>query len=294
MKIKKLVAVLTIAVLTFSVGCDSQRLNQFASFAAAGSQYVQASHKVIEQAGSAMISADSAVLLTARSQAGTGNQEDVIKDDRMLETYLENLRKIDAHATVLGSYFDAITQLTNGKAAAGVSSSATGLLDAINTFNPQIEKLSFGGKTVKDFVSTGSSLIVAHFEVKALNDHLKKSAPIIDHALALQEAAMAAIAEQMKASLQASLEVKESTDVVEPYVKGPPANWNSTRESFLRTKVTIDDVDHAKAAITKLRGTFRELVQNPHATIDLTALINEISKLADFAKAVESSTKNSK
>jgi hypothetical protein len=58
--------------------------------------------------------------------------------------------------------------------------------------------------------------VVTHFEVKALDEQLHKAAPAIDQALALQEAAVTVIAEQMKAALGASLEVRESTDVVDP------------------------------------------------------------------------------
>ena len=68
----------------------------------------------------------------------------------------------------------------------------------------------------------------------------------------------------MKADMKASLEVKETTDVVEPYLaKGDiPANWNSNREAFLRTKVTLDSVDSAQTAINQLNITFKELVEN--------------------------------
>ena len=291
MRHRKNVVVVATAVLLLLAGCDSERLTQFGSFASAGSQYVQAFHKVIEQAGSAMIASDSATLLVARKQAGTGDKQAVIQDDKLLEEYLANLQKLDHHATLLGSYFEAITNLTNGKSADSTASAATGLLDSINSLNPSIEKLTFAGKSVKDFVQSGTKLVVAHFEVKALNDQLQKSAPAIDQALALQEAAISALAEQMKASLNATLEVQESTTVIDPYVSGPPPSWNSDREAFLRTKVSIDDVDHAKSAVSLLRTSFRQLVENRSTSIDLTTLLNEISKMAGYARAIESSLK---
>jgi len=290
MKHRKQVPTL-VAVFLILSGCDSERLTQFGSFASAGSQYVQALHKVIEQAGSAMIASDSATLLVARKQAGTGDAGAVAKDDQLLEEYLGNLQKLDYHATLLGSYFEAITNLTNGKAAGSTASAATGLLDSINSLNPSIEKTTFAGKSVKDYVKSGTNLVVAHFEVKALTEQLQKSAPVIDQALALQEAAITAIADQMKASLNATLEVQESTAVIDPYVKGPPPSWNSDRESFLRTKITIDDVDHAKSAISQLHTAFRQLVENRNASIDLTTVLNEISKMSGYAGAIESSLK---
>src|SRR5437667_875698 len=113
MKPRRIAVIVLAVVFPLSSGCDSQRLDQFASFASAGSQYVQALHKVIEQAGSAMIASDSATLIVARKQAGTGDRNAVIRDDQLLEIYLDNLQKIDSHATLLGQYFNAIAKLTN-------------------------------------------------------------------------------------------------------------------------------------------------------------------------------------
>jgi hypothetical protein len=282
---RNVVAVLAVPFLLTS--CDSDRLTQFGSFASAGTQYVQAFHKVVEEAGSAMIASDSATLLVARKQAGTGDPQAVIKDDQLLEEYLANLQKLDHHATLLGSYFEAITTLTNGKAADSTASAATGLLDSINSLNPSIEKLTFAGKSVKGYVNSGTNLVVAHFEVKALNEQLQKSVPVIDQALALQEAAVTALAEQLKASLNATLEVQESAMVINPYVSGPPSSWNADRESFLRARVTIDDVDHAKSAISQLRTSFKQLVENRSTSIDLTMVLNEINKMSGYASAIE-------
>jgi hypothetical protein len=146
------------ALTLFSNGCDSQRLDQFASFATAGSQYVEALHKVIADAGSAMIASNSATLLVVRKQAGVGDANAIIQNDKLRGTYLDNLQKIDAHASLLGSYFSAISNLTNGQAASDTAAAATGLLGSINNFNAQIEKISFGGKSVKDLVSTGTNV----------------------------------------------------------------------------------------------------------------------------------------
>ncbi len=289
MKVKPITAAIIGVVFAFSSGCDSRRLDQFASFASAGFQYIQALHKVIDEAGSAMIASDSATLIVARKQAGTGDPNVVRQDDKLLETYLDTLQTIDAHATLLGSYFAALTNLTNGKAATDTASAATGLLDSINSLNPEIEKASFAGKSVKEYVKSATNLVVAHFEVKTLDEQLQKAAPTIDKALSLQEAAVDAIAEQMRASLAASLEIRESTDVIEPYVNGPPPNWNSNRESFLRAKVTIDSVSQAKAAVSHLHVAFKQLVENRHAAIDLATLLNDINKMAGYASAVGSS-----
>ena len=292
-------AVVTLIVITFLSACESERLNQFSTFAAAGSQYVAVFHQVVAQAGSAMIASDSATLAVARNQAGEQVQTNaaefrrsVAASDRLLQTYLLNLQKIDEHATLLGSYFDAISALTHGKAGDQATTGATDLLNAISSFNPEIANAKFGSLTVQDLVKKSTPLVIAHFEVKALDNQLKKAAPVIDEALSLQEAAIAAIGEEMKSALGATLEVRESTDIIEPYVATGklPTSWNANRESFIRAKVTIENVEAAKAAITKLHTSFKQLVENKDASIDLTTLLTEISKMAGFANAISSSS----
>jgi hypothetical protein len=291
---------LVIAVLFSALsGCDSERLTQFSSFATAGSQYVQNFHQLTAQAGSAMIASDSAVLIVARTLAGPALEDhkpeftsNVQKDDQAIEDYLLTLQQLDAHATLLGSYFAAITQLTNGSATTKVVTSADSLLDSINAFNPQIEKAKVGGQPIKSFIQPTSTLIVDHFEVKALDDQLKKAAPAIDEALSLQEAAVDALTAQIKASQGVSLQVRESTDVINPYVApgSLPAGWATNRESFLRDEVTINGLSSAKSAISQLHTAFRQLVQDKKSSLDLTTLMSDIEKMSGYVSAVGSTT----
>lgn len=180
----------TLAATILLTACDSQRLNEFSNFAAAGTTYISALHFVVEQAGSAMVAADSAALATARAQAGTDFAKhteeygkDVHLNDQLIANYLGELNLVDAHASLLGAYFDKVSQLSEGKAAGSIATSAAGLVDSIAAFNPKIETAQFAGKSVQDYVKSATALIVAHFEVKALDERLKTDAPVIDKAL---------------------------------------------------------------------------------------------------------------
>jgi len=278
-------------------GCDSSRLRQFNTFAAAGSQYVVALHSLTAQAGSAMIAVDSATLSTARNMAGASAvsadsatyTRQLVTGDILLQQYLANLQRIDQHASLLASYFETVTTLTDGKASAASVIPADALLDSINTLNPEVEKLKFQGKSVKDFLNPATSLAVAHFAVKGLDRNLSKAAPIVDTALSLQEAAVTAISDQLKSSLTASLEVRESTDVINPYVANAPlpASWVANREAFLRTSATIVSVDSATGAIIALHKAFRDLVANKQSSVDLRMLMEAINEMGGYATAVQ-------
>jgi hypothetical protein len=252
-----------------------------------------------------MIASDSAVLIVARNQAGpalathvSDFTSNVQKNDQELEDYLLTLQKLDTHAILLGSYFAAITQLTNGSADSNAAAAADSFWDTINAFNSQIEKATVGRQPIKNFLQPATSLIVDHFEVKALDDHLKKAAPVIDHALSLQEAAVDALTAQIKASQGTSLEIRESTDVINPYVSSSnlPASWTTSREAFLRDEVTINGLSSSKLAISQLHTTFRQLVQDKHSIPDFATLMSEIGKMSGYVSAVgaTSSTYRSK
>jgi hypothetical protein len=287
---------IALILCTVVSGCDSDRLAQFGAFASAGTAYVTTFHTFTADAGSAYISADSATLMVARSEAGAGItsnagvfRKSVADEDIALKDYLANLKKLDEHAALLGAYFAAITQLTNGKASSSTVTSIDGLVDSINKFNPEIEKVSFGGKNVKDYIGIVAPLVVDHFEVKALNEELKKSSPVIDKALTLQEAAVAALSDQMKSSLAASLQVREAKDVLDPYVAaGPlPSSWSANREAYVRQNLILDSADSAKTAVASLHKAFNELVSNKAAEVDFSALMTAIGKMAGFVVAAK-------
>jgi hypothetical protein len=305
MKRRHIAAAAIGSVLILFCSCNSERLTQFSTFAAAGSLYVDNLHQVIAQAGTAMIASDSAVLIAAGKIAGKDlvsshrdqYAKDIQTDDAELQQYLATLQVIDAHATLLGSYFSAIAQLANNGAATKGTTAAGDLLDSIAAFNSKVESATLKAgnfnTTVKQFVQTNTPLVIAHFEVRALDEQLKKDAPTVDQALALQEAAVTAIASHMKEALATTLQVRESSDVIGPYVANIdnlPSNWNSNREAFLRAKVTIESVDNAKAAITQLRKDFRKLVQSKDASIDFTTLLSDINKMTGYVGALESTT----
>jgi hypothetical protein len=282
---------LALPLLLASFGCYQERLEQFNTFATAGSLYVQAFHKLVAAAGSAMIAGDSAVLITARNLK-TPPDDAVAKDDQSLAAYLDNLGKIDAHATALGSYFDAVSKLADNKLNTSMATSADGLLSSIDQLNPEIGKAQFAGKPVSSYVKSAASLAVTVFKVRTLDEHLKKAAPVIDQALALQEAAVDCIGDQMKASLGTALEVREQTDLINPY-NAPfgtklPSTWNSDREAFLRSKVTLASVDSAKSAIAALHKAYQQLL-TAKASPNLASILNEIDKMTVYVSAIESS-----
>jgi hypothetical protein len=211
-----------------------------------------------------------------------------------MQESLATLQLIDEHATQLGSYFDAITNLTNGKAASGTAAGATDLLNSISALNPKVGSAKFLGQPVQSLVTTGTDYVVARFGVRALDDQLNKAKPVIETALSLQEAAVAAIGNQLQVNLKDALAATETNEVIGPFLKPAPLpdNWNTNREAFLRAKITITNLNSAQAAIKQLHVSFKQLVENKRTSIDLTTLLNDVSKMASYVSSAESSLKS--
>jgi len=290
------VCTLLLSSLLFA-GCASQRLNQYSTFATAGSLYVANFHQVTNQAGSAMIAIDSVVLITARHDIGDDLQKNpekyrqyITHEDSLLQDHLTTLQLIDKHATLLGSYFDALSKLADNKVAASTTSAADDLLKSIDTLNPAVGKATLGGQSIQTYVDKGTPFVVAQFQVRALDEQLARSSETIDTALSLQEAAVGVIATEMRSSLTDALKSREEGDVVVPFLKKGelPANWPANREAYLRASVTLKDVDSAQAAIKQLHLAFKQLVENKSADVDLQSLIAAITQMTGFANSAQS------
>ena len=282
--------------------CATQRLDQYSAFATAGTTYVANFRQVTAQAGSAMIAVDSVVMATVHRNVGSDVERnpdkysaELVKHDQSLQTHLAVLQLIDTHATLLGSYFNAISKLTDSKTATATSAAATDLLKSIQGFDASLAKAALGGKSIEDYVTVGTVFVVAHFQVKALDDQLQRAAPIIDRALSLQEAAVAAIGTEIKASMTDTLKNRELTDVINPFLspKDLPGSWNTNREAYLRASVSLNTVDSAQTAIKQLHVTFKQLVENKSGPIDLQTLIKDITDMVAYANAAESTLKTS-
>ena len=169
------------------------------------------------------------------------------------------------------------------------------MLNSIGSLNSNVKNAKFLGQPVQNFVTTGTEYVVAHFEVKALDDQLHKAQPVIEEALSLQEAAVAAIGSQLQVNLKDTLAANETNQVIDPFLKPTtlPDNWNTNREAFLRAKTTISNLDSAQAAIKLLHVDFKQLVENKNASIDLPTLLNAVSKMAGYVAAAEAQSKTS-
>lgn len=268
MQQRRRAVMLLLVTLLALAGCDRARVQQWASFASAGTAYVALFHAFAEDAGKQAIAADSAALVTARDLAGdqvaahrSEFAGDLQRSDTQMRVYLANLQRLQTQASLLGRYFAAITRLADSSNTTGVLAGMDAVVDALNTVNPEVETVQFAGKGVKDYLKPATALVVAHVQERALQRELQHAAPAIDRALALQEAAVTALLAQTQTAQQAASTGDERTLVLDPYLQaGPlPSGWARDRAALLQAG---DDGRGANtlAAIQALRASFHDLL----------------------------------
>ena len=218
----------------------------------------------------------------------------------ILSAYLSTLDRLNTQAALLGAYFDAMAQLANSKNTDQIVTSANGLIAQINKVNDSVaqSKLSNSptAKSIEDLVGQGAGLVVAHFQVKALDKNLETNAKTIDRALALQEAAIKAMKLQFSLALAGDDAFREETQVISPYVstKDLPKSWASDRTAYIRSSVSLASADAADTAITKLRVAFQEVVQNKGSEVDFNGILDAIGKMTGYASDVKTAISGSK
>jgi len=122
-----LVRMVTILLLLSLAGCVSARLAQFSGFSQAGVAYVKASGTFIDEAGSAAIRSDSAVLLQARPNLSKEQRSDQLdKHNARLKDRLLILRKIKRHGKLLQDYFEVLGSMADSKAPESLGAAAQG------------------------------------------------------------------------------------------------------------------------------------------------------------------------
>src|SRR6516165_1281256 len=107
-------------------GCDSERLKEFSSLAAAGSAYTDAFPAFSNQLESAVIKInnDQAVRAHALASDPETAKKFLLQQDADLKAYLRTLHRINAQVQILGAYFNAMADLASAKPSEQIVTSA--------------------------------------------------------------------------------------------------------------------------------------------------------------------------
>jgi hypothetical protein len=287
----KICMLIGIVACSLLVGCASGRINQFKSFAEAGTAYSDAVVALTEQSGKIAIDADSLILMKGRTRLSPeARGKKIITHNNLLKERMEILGKLRRHAQLLRSYFVSLAALANSDAPSGIGTSIEEAVKALGGLSKEIKQAKVGEVPIANFVGDVTKIVVAKFQNKALKKELKLRAKDIERELDLQHAAFEAMAEQIRTDLKIVLNRQEALEVVDPY-KDPrdtlPRDWKERRREILTTTLSSSAIDAAADAAKNLKAAFVSLVENRFTAVDYQALIKDVGEIISLIERVQ-------
>lgn len=270
--------------------CSTARISQFDGFAAAGIKYTEAIPAVYDQAFETAVRTDSLVLRDGRPHFSQNDRlKEISVSNEKLATRFEILTALKVHAAELRAYFIALKALASSEAGSGLTQATKDLAANLGKLDDRITKLSVGSLPINDFIGQAVPLVVAQYKSSALNAELKDRAQSIERELNLQEAAISAIAAQMKSDVAVRLTAQDRDEIVIPYVRDGslPSDWNEKRLQGFRRRLDLGVIDAAVSAAKNLRLSYVALVENRLDDGGLLLLIGDINKLIGLIEGIK-------
>jgi hypothetical protein len=290
--VRPLAGVVTIPLFLLLQGCVSARLAQFSGFSQAGIAYVKASGTFIDEAGSAATRGDSALLLKARPDLSQPERQERISDaNKLLIQRLLLLRQIKRHGQLLQDYFEIMGSMADSKAPESLGAAAQGVYDSLAKLSPTLKNAKIGSSTVSDFIPAVVPIVVAPLKAKTLEKELRERGPLIERELALQEAMLTVLAQEIKTDLSIELNTQVTEEIIDPYVSGSkvPNDWAAKREEVLGATVAAQSAGAAARAANDLRLGFQKLAANQFDSDALSSLIVDINSILDLTEKIKGS-----
>jgi len=295
--VKNSLVLLTICFLLS--GCASVKINQFSRFAELGSAYSEAVTGLTKEAGNVAIDADSAALIKGREhQSREERGKTIIEHNKLLRERIELLRDLRRHTQLLRSYFLALAALAKSDEPSGIGTAAEDVVNSLGKMSERIKQAKAGGLGVGEFTGAVAKITVAQFQSAALEKELRVRTPTIERELDLQQAALQAIAEQMRTDLEVLQTREEALEVVDPFraaTNSLPSDWTKRRKEVLNAYVSLDAVDAGAELARNLKLSFLALVENRLDPSDFGILFKDINEILTLIEDIQGTkTKNRK
>jgi hypothetical protein len=288
-----------LAICFLLSGCASAKTNQFSRFAELGSAYSEAVTGLTKEAGNVAIDADSAALIKAREHLTLEDRgKTIIEHNKLLRERIWLLRDLRRHTQLLRSYFLALAALAKSDEPSGIGTAAEDVVNSLGRMSERINQAKAGGLGVGEFTGAVAKITVAQFQSAALEKELRVRMPTIERELDLQQAALQAIAEQMRTDLEVLQTREEALEVVDPFraaTNSLPSDWTKRRKEVLNAYVSLDAVDAGAELARNLKLSFLALVENRLDPSDFGILFKDINGILTLIEDIQGTkTKNRK
>jgi hypothetical protein len=262
-----------------------QRADQFAT---AGIEYTNGVPAVIDQSFEIAVTTNSIVL--ERTRMGLKTMDDRLKSleefDEQFKQRLILLRDIKTHTETLRAYFIALRSLAQSDAATGITDATNGLVNKLGELNPKIASAQIGGAPISGLIAPVVNIAVGAYQNAAIKNELDAHGKTIERELALQEAVLTALTNQMIADKDSELQETERNPIIRQFAGDGalPADWSERRISSYRRTIEIDSLKTAQKAATNFHQAWVALSENRLDESSLMLLLQDIGELADLAR----------
>ncbi len=265
-------------------------INQFKQFSEAGGAYVEAADGVFGEARRAVVNESSdTLMLTRGARSMEQRKQDLESNDARDLQCFAVFKNIQKHNRLLRDYLVALGALAESDAPTEIGTSAQSVYGALAKLSPEIESASIGGSTIKDLIRPAIKMLFAAFRHSALEKELKARAALIERELALQEAAMQALAEGFKARLVELNTSRKAQEVDLTYIEDGtlPKKWAERRYQLLDASASSEAATAAADAAWKLRLAFQALVRKEFSRANLQLILQNIREVLDLIELLK-------
>ena len=251
---------LALVLVLLAAGCtaatDTARLELVAS---AGIAYTDEVPPLLDRAFELAVAVDSRALVAARSGLSAGQRRDTLQEfDAVMTERRKQYVAVKRHNGLLRSYFIALRTLLKAAGPKGIGAAAKRLTAELGKLSPRLKNVRMGDVLVSGLVEPGAAMAVASFKSAALRREIEARGATIERELALQEALVTALAQQVRADREILSARFRNDEVMEPYVSAArlPKTWPARRLRSLRDTRDVETAQAAEKAIRSLRKAY--------------------------------------
>lgn len=291
--VRVLVPILAFVAGGCTAGTDTSPLD---AVAVAGIAYTEHAPRVLDRAFDLAVAVDSAVLATARAALSEQQRRERLQAfDAAMSERLKDHTAAKRHNRLLGSYFLALRTLLESRGSKGMGEGAGRLTASLAKLSPTLENARMGDVVVRGLVEPVTDVAVAAFTMAALRREAEARGVVIERALALQEALMTAVAQQVRADRAMLSAGLRNDEVVEPYVHAArlPKTWPARRVESLRGSLDAEATEAAAQAIRSLRKSYVAAIEgrlDPIGAAELDAAVKHLANVTSRLGVVRRGT----
>ncbi len=255
------VLVLGLAAAGCALSTDTARLDEVAR---AGIAYADKVPRLLDRAFELAAAVDSDSLVKARPGLSAEQRRKALREfDAAMAQRLEGYVAAKGHNDLLRSYFLALQALVEPEGRKGIGNAAKRLTAELGKLSPRVKKARMGDLSVGGLVEPAAEIAVASFRSVTLRREFEARGATIERELAVQEALITALAQQVRADRKALSVRFRNDEVMEPYVSAArlPKTWPAKRLRSLRDSGDLETARAAQQAIRSLRSAYVEAIE---------------------------------